>query len=341
LNGPTRSSGAGFSDVAEAGEPTGAGSDRPRGLSLDPRWLVFAATFFWGTTATLARFIFRDRHVPALTAVELRLVFAAGILGPWLAWRHPERLCVAREDWGYILVLGVVGLAGVQGSYYYSISVLGVGLAILLQYLAPTLIVIYQMARGARVGASTLAAALGALAGTALLVGGMGRNATRPLPLQWAVGFSSSLLFAFYILFTKRGLARYAPETLLFYAFSIAAVLWACVTPPWKILSAGYGPDLWMLFAILGAFSTLVPFALFNAGLRRLPAPQAGIVATLEPAVAVASSALLLGEGLRPVQYLGAVLVLGAAMLAPAEVEGQSARAPMTEASTPEAAPRA
>jgi drug/metabolite transporter (DMT)-like permease len=282
---------------------------------------VFAATFFWGTTATLARFVFRDRHVPALTVVELRLVFAAALLGPWLAWRHPDKLYVARRDWGYLLVLGVVGLAGVQGSYYYSISVLGVGLAILLQYLAPSLIVIYQMARGARVAPMTVAAALGAVAGTALLVWGIDRTAPQPSPMHWAIGFSSSLLFAFYILFTKRGLTRYAPETLLFYTFSIAAVVWACVTPPWKIVRAGYGPDLWGLFAVLGAFSTLVPFVLFNAGLRRLAAPQAGIIATLEPVVAVASSALILGEGLRPVQYLGAVLVLGAAMLAPASAE--------------------
>ena len=31
------------------------------------RWLVFLATCFWGTTATLARSVFRDDGVPALT----------------------------------------------------------------------------------------------------------------------------------------------------------------------------------------------------------------------------------------------------------------------------------
>src|SRR5213593_1297411 len=68
------------------------------------RWLVFGATFFWGTSATLARFVFRDRHVPALTAVELRLVIACALLGPWLAWRRPSALRVPRSDWGYFLV---------------------------------------------------------------------------------------------------------------------------------------------------------------------------------------------------------------------------------------------
>ena len=48
----------------------GSGGRRERVIG---RWLVFAATVFWASTATLARFVFRDRHVPPLTVVELRL----------------------------------------------------------------------------------------------------------------------------------------------------------------------------------------------------------------------------------------------------------------------------
>ena len=98
--------------------------------------------------------------------------------------------------------------------------------------------------------------------------------------------------------------------------FSIAFTVLAFVTPPWKILAAGYHRDTWLLFLVLGVFSALVPFALFYTGLRHLAPAQAGILATLEPVVAVASSALLLGEGLTGLQWLGAALVLFAATLA-------------------------
>ena len=84
------------------------------------------------------------------------------------------------------------------------------------------------------------------------------------------------------------------------------------------------------MFLALGVFSTLVPFVCFYAGLRRLPAVQAGIVATMEPVVAVLSAALILGEGLRTLQWAGAAMVLVAAMLAsreaPATVEAQVER---------------
>jgi drug/metabolite transporter (DMT)-like permease len=323
----------GPADDRSVGHP-GRAHDRQSG-----RWLVFGAAFFWGGTATLARSVFRDRHVPPLTVVELRILISCVLLGPWLALRHPAALRVRRADWPYFLTLGVFGVASIQGSYYYSISVLGVGLSILIQYLAPSLIVLYELARGHRVHASTGVAVVGALIGTALLVGSADPRKIHAAPWQWAVSFSAAVFFAFYILYSKRGLARYRPATVLFYTFVVAGALWAIVTPPWRILAAGYDRTTWLLFGALGVFSTLVPFGLFYAGLKRMRAADAGIVATLEPVVATVSAALLLGEGLAPVQWLGAALVLVAAVMASREQEAQEAATGDAEHVPPPAAP--
>ena len=292
---------------------------------------MFGAACLWGTSATLARFMFRDRHVPALTAVELRLLIAVAILGPWLALRRPAMLRVERADWGYFLTLGVLGVAAVKGTYFYSISKLGVGLAILLQYLAPSLIVVWGALRGTRVHATTIVAIASALIGIGLLVSNLATSATAASrrPLDWVVGFGSALAFAFYVVFSKRGLRRYPPQTVLFYTFLIAGIFWAVITPPWRIAAAGYGPDLWAMFAALGVFSTLVPFFLFNSGLKHLTAAEAGIIASLEPVIAVLTAAIFLGEGLGALQWLGAVLVLMAATLA-------SLQAPETVRAQPE-----
>lgn len=289
--------------------------DLRRSATIGRAW-VLAATFFWGTTATLARFVFRDRHVPPAHAVALRLLLATSVLAAWLAWRRPGALRIERRDIGYFVILGLFGLAAVQGSYYFAIAALGVGLAILIQYLAPSMLVIWDALRGAPTPAATAAGVVAALAGTALLIGDVDLRTVRATPLQWAVGFSSALSFAFYIVWSKRGLARYAPETVMVASFLVAAVVWNVISPPWEILGAGYGLDLWLMFAALGLFSTLVPFLCFNLGLRRLPATEAGVLSTMEPVVAVISAALFLGEGLKPLQNLGAVLVLVAAIVA-------------------------
>jgi len=320
--------------VSEAAAATPARPNSPsdRQRARAGRWLVLGAAFFWGTSATLARAIFRDLHVPALTVVELRLAIAATALGAWLALRHPEQLRVRRQDWPYLVTLSLVGVATVQASYYYSISVLGVGLAILAQYIAPTLIVLVDIARGRPVHRLTLIAVACALVGTALLVTHAAPAQMQARPWQWAIAFSSAFWFAFYILYSKRGLERYTPPGMLFYTFAIAGVFWAFVTPPAKILAAGYDARTWMLFLVLGVVSTLVPFTLFYAGLQRMGAAEAGIVATMEPVIATVSAALLLHESLAPLQWLGALLVLVAATAASREHETQQALAPGGEA---------
>lgn len=280
------------------------------------RWLVFLATCFWGTTATLARSVFRDHGVPALTVVELRLGIAAVLLLVWLLAANRAALRLRQEDHGYFLVLGLVGVAAVQGTYYYSISRLGVGLAILLQYLAPSLLVLWDILRGRRPAPALIAAVVLALTGTALLVNGVDPGTLHATVLDWAIGLSSAVSFAFYVAHSKRGLARYAPETVLFYTFVVAGIFWAFVTPPWRIVAAHYPPSLWIKFILLGVFSTLVPFRCFYAGLRRLPATEAGVLATSEPVVAIIAAAVFLGETLRPQQMVGAAMVIAASMLA-------------------------
>ncbi len=280
------------------------------------RWLVFLATVFWGTTATLARSVFRDHHVPPLAVVELRLTIAATLLLIWLAVTRRDALRLRREDLGYFVVLGLFGVAAVQGSYYYSISRLGVGLAILLQYLAPSLVVLWDLLRGRKPAPSLVLAVVLAVAGTALLVNGVDPRTIDAKPLDWAVGLASAVIFAFYVLYSKRGLARYAPETVLFYTFAIAAAFWACVIPPATIVAAHYPAALWWRFLLLGVFSTLVPFRCFYAGLRRLPATEASVLATSEPVVAIVAAAVFLGETLRTQQLVGAAMVIAASVLA-------------------------
>jgi len=306
--------------------PRGATTGKPP-RDRTGRWLVLGAAFFWGTSATLARAIFRDLHVPALTVVELRLAIAGSAIGLWLAIRRPHELKIRRADWLYVLTLALFGVATVQASYYYSISVLGVGLAILAQYIAPTLIVLFDVVRGRPVHRVTWLAVAAALAGTALLVTHAAPAQLHARPWQWAIAFSSAFWFAFYILYSKRGLERYTPAAMLFYTFAIAGVFWAFVTPPARIAAAGYDARTWLLFLVLGVVSTLVPFSLFYAGLRRMGAAEAGIVATMEPVIATVSAAVVLGESLAPLQWLGAAFVLVAATIASREHGTQDAGA--------------
>ena len=98
-------------------------------------------------------------------------------------------------------------------------------------------------------------------------------------------------------------------------ALVVGAILTA-INQGTTIADGEFPAALWWKFALLGVFSTLVPFRCFYAGLKRLPAAEAGILATAEPVVAIVSAYVFLGESLGPWQLAGAGMVIVAAVLA-------------------------
>jgi DME family drug/metabolite transporter len=70
------------------------------------------------------------------------------------------------------------------------------------------------------------------------------------------------------------------------------------------------------LLFILAVVHTALAFGLYTAGLTRLDAGQAAIVATVEPVAAGAIGVALFGEEISAPKLLGALLVLVGAALA-------------------------
>ena len=80
---------------------------------------------------------------------------------------------------------------------------------------------------------------------------------------------------------------------------------------------AGFGAlDLngWLLLGIVGLVHTGVAFILWFSSLHELPAQKVAIFNYIDPAVALLSSTLILGEHMTPLACLGAVLILGSTL---------------------------
>lgn len=67
--------------------------------------------------------------------------------------------------------------------------------------------------------------------------------------------------------------------------------------------------------AILGIVNTGLGYALYFTGVQHLSAQSVSICGYFEPFTALLLSALILGEVLTPMQWLGAVLILGGVAL--------------------------
>jgi len=217
------------------------------------------------------------------------------------------------------LVLGMLGVAASNYFYYVAIQKTSVAVAIILQYTAPVWVLLYVVARRQqRPSMQKMAAVAVAIAGIALTIGITGGQSSSRLRLDsWGLiaAMLASFSFAFYNLAGHNILARYDRWRVLTWTLVSASVFWFVLNPPWKILAAHYTSAQWAFLFVFSMISVLGAFSLYFLGLQHLDPTRAIVASCLEPVFSILLAAVLLGEGVRPIQTVGIVLVLAAIVI--------------------------
>jgi drug/metabolite transporter (DMT)-like permease len=276
--------------------------------------MVASGAFLWGCAATAAKLLLA-RNVDTILLAQTRVTFSVLIMGCILALFRRELLRVRVRDLWRMALLGVVGIAGANYTYYVVIREASVAIAILLQYTAPLFVMAYAaFTREEELTAAKFVAALLALAGCYFAVGGI--EAASGLPAgALTIGILGAVCFAFMTVFTRHLLAKYSIWTVTLHGFGFASLFWLIVNPPWRIIDESPSPATWLALVGLAVISVLLPYSLFFAGLRHVVSSRAIIISTLEPVTAIASAALIAGETFTLMQGFGAALVLGAIVM--------------------------
>ena len=276
--------------------------------------LVLAAATFWATGGLTARWLFvGDLAVDPTDLAAARAVTAFLILLVIAPFGRRDRLRVTMRDLPFLAVFGIAGQALLHLAYFKAIAIEGVATAILLEYLAPVIVLAVSVAfMGERLTWQLPAGVVTAVAGCAMVVGVGGSGlAVSSEGLAW--GLAAAGLFAVYMLLGKVAADRFSPWTLLTYGLGFASVFWLLVnggpSPVWEILSTRTGA---LAVAYVAVVSTILPFGLFLVALRRIGATHAGVTSTVEPVIAAAGGYLLFSETLTPAQLAGAALVVAA-----------------------------
>jgi drug/metabolite transporter (DMT)-like permease len=246
-----------------------------------------------------------------MDVLSLRTTLAAIIILVWVLLTAPRLLRVRVSDLPYFALLGVIGLAANQYLYYVALDLTSVGFALLLQYTAPILLMIYGvLAKTERITGRKLLAAACSLIGCALMVLGHAGGMARVSLPGVACALGGAVGFAFYGGYGKRGLSRFEGRTMLSYAFLFSTVVWLILRPAWKMPLGTLDRTTWLLILYLSSIATVLPFGIYLASLRFLEASRANLTATLEPVVASAIAWVVLGETMSGVQILGGVAIV-------------------------------
>jgi drug/metabolite transporter, DME family len=276
---------------------------------------IIGAACFWGAAATLAKFLLNKQMDPLLL-VQARVSFSFVVLLVVLAIVSPGSLHIKLADFGYFTLLGVVGLAGANITYYVTIRESSVATAITIQYTAPLFVMAYEILRQEEeFTTAKLIAAVLALAGCILVVTGFDFSVIHISTLGLLTGFGSIITFSILTVVTRHLLVRYSMWTVTFYSIAFASVFWLLVNAPRTAQIGNVSFDSWTALFVLAMVSVLIPNLLFAAGLRSVVPSRAVITSTLEPVVAIATAAVFVGEKIGGAQIVGAGLVIGAIIL--------------------------
>lgn len=284
-------------------------SQAPAGLAA-----IALAAALWALGAVVAASLFADGVEPLELAEARSVVAALGLALIPMSWRPPEETPSYAVRRGLLLLGVCIGL--VNAVYYVAIDRLPVAVALVLQYTAPAMVVVYMAVRQrTRPRNEVVVAVLLALAGVALVSGFLGADLGSVDGLGVAMGIASAVLFASYTLVGESVTRTYGPLGAMFRAFSIAGSLWIC----WQIFN-GFPRELFdpanlPRVVLIGLGATLAPFLLYLWGVERVRAERAAIAATLEPVLGALVAWVFLGQTLGAAQTVGGALVIAAVIL--------------------------
>ena len=287
---------------------------------------VAGATLF-AFNGTVAKVMLRAGLIPA-TLTEFRSTASLLLLLVGVLFAGPARLRVHRSELPLLALFGAAGFTFVQWFYFIAISRLPVGIALLIEYLAPLMVALYARFVLHQAVRNRAWVGLGlALVGLTAVAQVRGNASLDVVGVTAAIGAAGALTI--YYLAGERLLRNRDVLSLTTWGLGFASAVSAVLAPwwhfPWPTLQksatiAAFGHSItqqvWVLGAWLVVFGTVLPFLLVVGCLRHLRATQAGIVGMTEPVIAAVVAYFVLSESLSPTQLVGGAIVLTAVVLA-------------------------
>ncbi|MFD6416301.1 DMT family transporter [Streptomyces sp. NPDC060194] len=291
--------------------------------------LALASALAFGGSGVAAKPLI-EAGLDPLHVVWLRVAGAALVMLP-LAWRHRA---LVRDRPLLLAGFGLFAVAGVQACYFAAISRIPVGVALLVEYLAPALVLgwvrFVQRRPVTRAAALGVVLAVGGLACVVEVWAGLGFDA---VGLLLALG-AACCQVGYFVLSDQGGDAGAdAPDPLgvIAYGLLVGALVLTVVARPWQaewsVLAGGADMDgstvpAWVLLGWIVAVATVLAYVTGVLSVRRLSPQVAGVVACLEAVVATVFAWVLLGEALSAPQLVGGCVVLVGAFIAQSSTPG-------------------
>ena len=289
--------------------------------------LTLLGATLWGVSGTSVQFVGNFRNMNLEWLLTMRLI-TAGLLTVLYGWiRQGNAVFNVFRNWRDTLglvIFGVFGMALCQYTYFRSIVIAGAGIATVLQYLAPSMIIIYLLVRyGKRPSTGEIISVILALAGTICLMGnnGFSFESFRSDVLFW--GLLSAVGVAVYSVSPVRLLATYGTIPIVGFGMLLSGLVAAA------LFQQPHSYATWDVWTVIGCFNvvflgTIVSFNAYLEGVKRIGAVPGSILSSIEPISAAFFGWALLGNQFNWVGILGMAMIIATVIIIALEKRGQS-----------------
>ncbi len=282
--------------------------------------LALLASLLFGLNGSTTKVIVEAGISPAQLTF-FRVTVIAVLAGATLLITNRRAFRISGRQVLVMAVLGVAGVALIQWFYAVAISLLPVGIALMLEYSGVLLIaLVARFIFKERVKPRIWGAIGAVLVGMAIVA----QVWASPLDgLGVVAGILAAICLAVYFLVGERQVTSTSPLVVCFWSMLFASAFWLIFSAWWRVDPSllveqtalggtfdGVEFPLWTVLLWNGIAGSFAPYLLSYMALSRLTATAAGIVSASEVIFAFTFAYFWLGETLGAVQIVGAALVL-------------------------------
>jgi drug/metabolite transporter (DMT)-like permease len=297
-------------------------------------FFAIGSAFAFGSSGPFAKALMEAGWSPT-AAVTARLAGGALLMAVFATVVKPDWFREAVQHYKTVIAYGVVPVAGAQLFYYNAVEHLPVGVAMLLEYTAPLLVVGWLWATTRRrpsnltmAGVATAVAGISLVLGVFTLTGFVGLHINL-VGLGW--GLAAAVCAACYFMMSDKAAASSSedgglnPITLatggLFVGGATVTLIGVSGLMPLTFTAndtviAGWTTSWFVPVIALALIPTAIAYSLGIMGIARLRPRFASLVGLSEVLFAVLAAWVLLGETMTASQVVGGAVVLAGLALA-------------------------
>ena len=272
----------------------------------------------WGLSGVLGEYLLNISKIDPVWIIANRLFFSGIVMVAMLFLKDKNNLVRVFSDKKDILKLlnfSFFGLLICQGTFFLTIKYTNAGMATVIQYIGPVIIMLYYCIIGRRWPLPReVIAIVVSLFGTVLIATHFDFSKLNISTLGLFWGLLSAFGLASYNIFSISLTTKYGVMPIMAWGLLIAGVVVYFAT------GSNYIPDNFKLIDFICMYGvviigTILSFSLYLEGVRLIGAVTGSIIGCFEPIAAIIFSFLLLGTTFGTIDLIGAAFILSAVIV--------------------------